>query len=69
MSEINEFRSAVEGFLAIHGMTDTEFGGRFAGDFSFVQRLRRGMEPMTPRRTRILEAMEKYNAEHPVDDK
>lgn len=57
MSEIEKFRSEVEAFIASSGVTPTQFGKEFAGDPLFVFQLRKGREPRTETRQRILDAM------------
>lgn len=54
MTEIELFRQAVERFLSVEGITPTEFGKRFASDPKFVFDLRRGREPRTETRQKIL---------------
>lgn len=57
-SEAGKFRAVVEQHIARHEMTPTEFGSRFAGDPRFVHELRKGREPRTGTRQRILDAMQ-----------
>lgn len=57
MTELEHFRSAVENHLSATGMTPTQFGRCFANDPLFVFELRKGREPRTDTRLRILAAM------------
>ena len=57
MTEIEKFRSAVEGYISEHGITPTKFGKEFAGDPLFVFEIREGREPRTETRQRILDAI------------
>lgn len=57
MSEIEKFRNEVERYLTDTGVTPTQFGKDFAGDPLFVFQLRKGREPRTETRQRILDAM------------
>lgn len=54
---LEQFKSAVEAFLAKSGMTATAFGKRFAGDPLFVFQLRDGREPREATREKVLAAM------------
>lgn len=57
MTEIEKFRNEVERYLSETGVTPTQFGKDFAGDPLFVFQLRKGREPRTETRQRILDAM------------
>ena len=58
MADIDEFRQAVESFIAQRGWTPTRFGRAIAGDPLFVFDLREGREPRSDTRARILKAMQ-----------
>jgi homoserine dehydrogenase len=58
MSDIDDFRQAVETFIAQRGWTATRFGRAIAGDPLFVFDLREGREPRSETRQRILNAMQ-----------
>ncbi|MHC1549423.1 hypothetical protein [Phyllobacterium sp. K27] len=58
MNEIEVFRNKVEQFIKAHGMTPTQFGKEYARDPLFVFQLRRGREPRTGTRQKILHALE-----------
>jgi homoserine dehydrogenase len=58
MGEIDDFRQAVETFIAQRGWTATRFGRAIAGDPLFVFDLREGREPRSETRQRILKAMQ-----------
>lgn len=62
MSEIEKFRNEVERYLTETGVTPTQFGKEFAGDPLFVFQLRKGREPRTETRQRILDAMQTARA-------
>jgi predicted transcriptional regulator len=62
MSEIEKFRNEVERYLTETGVTPTQFGKDFAGDPLFVFQLRKGREPRTETRQRILDAMQTARA-------
>jgi len=54
MTEIERFRDTVEKFIAKRGMTPTQFGREYASDPLFVFQLRKGREPRSETRQRIL---------------
>jgi len=58
MTDLEHFQQAVEQFIADKGMTPTEFGKQFAGDPLFVFQLRKGREPRTATRQRVLAAIQ-----------
>ena len=58
MGDIDDFRQAVESFIAQRGWTATRFGRTIAGDPLFVFDLREGREPRSDTRQRILKAMQ-----------
>lgn len=62
MTEIEKFRNEVERYLSETGVTPTQFGKDFAGDPLFVFQLRKGREPRTETRQRILDAMQSARA-------
>lgn len=57
MTELERFIDAVEKYIAAQGISPTRFGKDFAGDPLFVFDLRKGREPRSDTRTRILEAL------------
>lgn len=57
MSEIENFKSQVEAFIAENEITPTFFGKKYAGDPLFVFQLRQGREPRTSTRNKVVEAM------------
>lgn len=57
MTELERFRTAVEGFIAERGLTPTQFGREYASDPLFVFQLREGREPRSATRDRILSAI------------
>lgn len=59
MSEIEAFRKTVEAYIASKKITATRFGKDFAGDPLFVFQLRKGREPRTATRTKVLYALAK----------
>lgn len=58
MTEIEKFRIEVERFISDRGISPTQFGKEYAGDPLFVFQLRKGREPRTDTRQRILSAIE-----------
>ncbi|MEP2183367.1 hypothetical protein [Roseibium sp.] len=54
MSELETFRSSVEVFIKAHDWTPTRFGREAAGDPLFVFQLRKGREPRSATRERVL---------------
>lgn len=58
MTDLEHFQQAVEQFIADNAMTPTEFGKQFAGDPLFVFQLRKGREPRTATRQRVLTAIQ-----------
>lgn len=62
MTEVEKFRTEVETFIARHGMKPTRFGKDFAGDPLFVFQLRKGREPRTDTRQKVLAAMKQEHA-------
>lgn len=62
MSDIERFRETVEKFIADNGLTPTKFGKDFAGDPLFVFQLRKGREPRTDTRQRVLDAIQAERA-------
>src|SRR6185437_10222812 len=56
MGDIDDFRQAVESFIAQRGWTATRFGRTIAGDPLFVFDLREGRERRSDTRKRILKA-------------
>lgn len=69
MTEIELFRETVERFIASNGMKPTKFGREYAGDPLFVFQLRRGREPRTETRQRILSAIGPTPAGTPTPEK
>lgn len=63
MTEIENFKSTVEAFIAQHELTATGFGKKFANDPLFVFQLRNGREPRTVTRRKVLEAISKEVAQ------
>ena len=57
-TEIEKFLSTIEQFLSESGTSPTRFGREFAGDNSFVFDLRKGREPRSEVRRRVIQAME-----------
>lgn len=57
MTEIERFRETVETFIARTGINPTAFGRRYASDPRFVFDLRKGREPRTETRQRVLSAL------------
>lgn len=57
MTEIEKFRDEVERFIAARQISAARFGKDFAGDPRFVYQLRKGREPRTETRQRILSAL------------
>lgn len=62
MTEIEKFRETVERYIKAHGLNPTQFGKDFAGDPKFVFQLRKGREPRTGTRHRILSALRSERA-------
>lgn len=62
MTEIEKFRNEVEGFIAQLGLSPTRFGREYAGDPLFVFELRKGREPRTDTRAKVLAAMQQERA-------
>lgn len=62
MSEIEEFKTTVEAFIAKNEITPTRFGKEFAGDPLFVFQLRGGREPRTSTRKKVLDAISRESA-------
>jgi len=63
MSEIENFLQTVEAFIAEREITPTTFGKKFANDPLFVFQLRRGREPRSITRRKVLEAISKEIAQ------
>ncbi|TPM39344.1 hypothetical protein FJ951_26925 [Mesorhizobium sp. B2-2-3] len=58
MTDLERFQQIVEQFIADRAMSPTEFGKQFAGDPLFVFQLRKGREPRTATRQRVLAAIQ-----------
>lgn len=58
MTEIERFRTDVENYISRHKLSPTRFGKELAGDPLFVFQLRRGREPRTETRQKVLKAMQ-----------
>ncbi|KRB26299.1 hypothetical protein [Mesorhizobium sp. Root172] len=54
MTDLERFRDTVEKFIAANGISPTRFGKEFAGDPLFVFELRKGREPRSDTRARVL---------------
>lgn len=57
---LRDFKSAVERFLSVHGMTPFRFGVDFRDDPNFVFQLRRGREPRVSTMVATQAAMAQY---------
>ena len=54
---LEEFRSAVEEFIAREGVSPSAFGKNFTNDPLFVFQLRNGREPRSATKAKVLRAM------------
>ena len=57
MTELERFQKTVEQFISANNLTATQFGREYAADPLFVFQLRKGREPRSATRDRILTAM------------
>jgi homoserine dehydrogenase len=57
MTELERFQTTVERFISDNSLTPTQFGREYAADPLFVFQLRKGREPRSATRDRILAAM------------
>ncbi|MHC5655991.1 hypothetical protein [Stappia sp. ICDLI1TA098] len=57
MSEVEAFIKSVERFIAVREWTATRFGREMVNDPRFVFQLRKGREPRSSVRQRVLEKM------------
>lgn len=57
MTELERFRDTIETFIASKEMSPTRFGREYAGDPLFVFQLRKGREPRTDTRQKVLAAI------------
>lgn len=57
MTEVERFLDTVERFIAERGITPTQFGREYASDPLFVFDLRKGREPRSATREKVLAAI------------
>ena len=62
MTELEQFKTEIEAFIEKHQMNATEFGKKFCQSSNFVFKLRKGREPMTATRQKIIKKMAIYEA-------
>jgi len=57
MTDVERFLKKIERHIKATGMTATDFGKKYAHDPSFVSQLRKGREPRSSTRNKVLERM------------